>query len=149
MDLHLKTSYILGAGLLGLAALVGMTYLLSDNPESTPETASLANLVASPPKETFAPIFAACAHCHQIGRGAQNSTGPVLTGLIDRPAASTSYPFSKAMRESGLVWDETTLRAFLSNPHKLVPGTRMAFAGLKDADITELLNYIRSVRSGE
>jgi cytochrome c len=48
------------------------------------------------------------------------------------------------MRESGLIWDETTLRAFLENPHKLVPGTRMAFAGLSDAQISGLIEFLRT-----
>lgn len=143
-----KVLIVLGAVLV-LAAVVGRHYLTSEETEGRPEVASSSQLVAPPPKETFAAVFAPCAHCHQIGKGARNSTGPVLTGVIDRPAASTAYPYSTAMRDSGLVWDETTLRAFLKNPHKLVPGTRMAFAGLDDAQIDTLLDYIRSVGSSQ
>jgi cytochrome c len=51
------------------------------------------------------------------------------------------------MRGSGLIWDETTLRAFLENPHKRVPGTRMAFAGMRDPEVGQLIAYIRSVGS--
>ena len=145
----MKMFLILAGGLFALAAVVGMPYLLEDHIGGDPNVAPSARLVAPPPKETFAPVFAPCAHCHQIGPGARNSIGPVLTGVINRRSASTSYPYSAAMRDSGLVWDEKTLRAFLKNPHKLVPGTRMAFAGLSDPQITTLLNYISSVRSSE
>ncbi|MDR6820982.1 cytochrome c2 [Neorhizobium sp. 2083] len=143
----LKKLLILSGAVLVLAAVVGMPYVTHDETGDESEVASSPQLVAPPPKDTFAPVFAPCAHCHQIGPGARNSTGPVLTGVIDRPAASTAYPYSSAMRNSGLVWDETTLHAFLKNPHKLVPGTRMALAGLSDAQIDTLLDYIRSVGS--
>jgi cytochrome c len=49
------------------------------------------------------------------------------------------------MKESGLVWNETTLRAFIENPHKLVPGTRMAFPGLPEEKIAPLIEFLRSV----
>jgi cytochrome c len=49
------------------------------------------------------------------------------------------------MRESGIIWDETTLRAFLENPHALVPGTRMVFVGLPESETEPLIDFIRSV----
>jgi cytochrome c len=97
------------------------------------------------PAETFTPIFEPCAHCHQIGKGAKNSTGPVLNGLIDRPAASTPHPYSEVMRASGLIWDEATLRAFTKDPRQLVPGTMMIFKGLPDEKINPLIDFIRSI----
>ncbi|MCK4712401.1 MAG: c-type cytochrome, partial [Marinosulfonomonas sp.] len=33
-------------------------------------------------------IFKKCAACHQIGDGANNGAGPILTGVIGRPAGS-------------------------------------------------------------
>jgi cytochrome c len=104
--------------------------------------AELASL--KPPADTFAPVFEPCAHCHQIGKGARISTGPVLTGIIGRPAASTNYPYSKAMRDSGLIWDETTLRAFLANPRQMVPGTRMIFPGLANDQMDALVAFLKS-----
>lgn len=97
-----------------------------------------------PPGDTFTPVFEPCAHCHQIGKGARNSTAPVLTGVMDRPAASTKYPYSKAMRDSGLVWNETTLRAFLANPQQMVPGTRMIFRGLGADKMDALIEFLKS-----
>lgn len=101
--------------------------------------------ISMPPAETFASVFEPCAHCHQIGKGAKNSTGPVLTGVIDRAAGSTAYPYSSAMRSSGLIWNEATLRAFIKNPRELVPGTRMAFKGLPDEKIIHLVDFIRNI----
>lgn len=140
----MKKILILAGALISLAATAGTPYLFENETGNEPQVASSKQLVAPPPRETFAPAFAPCAHCHQIGPGARNSTGPVLTGVFNRPAASTSYPYSSALRDSGLIWDETTLRAFLKNPHKLVPGTRMAFAGLNEAETDKVLAYLRS-----
>lgn len=106
---------------------------------------SAAELAAlKPPADTFSPVFQPCAHCHQIGKGAKMSTGPDLNDIIDRPAAATSYPYSKALRDSGLIWNETTLRAYLANPQKMVPGTRMIFRGLEADKMNALIEFLKS-----
>lgn len=96
-----------------------------------------------PPAETFARVFEPCAHCHQIGDGARTSSGPVLTGIVGRPAASTDYPYSQAMMKSGLTWDEATLRRFLADPSEVVPGTRMIFKGLSDDKIDQMIEFLK------
>jgi cytochrome c len=98
-----------------------------------------------PPPETFAAIFEPCAHCHEIGRGARSMTAPPLTGIVGRKAASfPHYPYSKAMRESGLVWDKETLRRFLASPTSTVPGTRMLFGGLPDDEIDPMIEFLKT-----
>lgn len=99
-----------------------------------------------PPKETFNRIFEPCAHCHEIGEGARSSAGPVLTGIIGRKVASEKYPYSRAMRSSGLVWDKATLSRFIANPNEVVPGTRMLFGGLPQDKIAPLVDYIASIK---
>lgn len=95
-----------------------------------------------------AKIFKKCQACHQVGEGAKHRVGPHLNGIFFRPAASfASYKYSKGMRraaEAGLVWDLDGLEAFLANPRKAVPGTKMSFAGLKKPkDRADLLAYLR------
>lgn len=99
---------------------------------------------APPPAATFAAVFEPCAHCHEIGPGARNRTGPALTGVIGRRAGSlANYPFSAAMRTSGLVWDRVTLARFIAAPAGLVPGTRMAFPGLDEpARVEALIDFL-------
>ena len=67
-------------------------------------------------------IFKKCASCHQVGEGAVSKTGPVLTGIIGRPAASyVGFKYSKSMvaaGESGHVWDEDSVFEYISNPTK-------------------------------
>jgi cytochrome c len=92
-----------------------------------------------------AKIFTQCHICHQIGEKAQNETGPVLNGIIGRPAAAMAgYDYSPAMRNSGLTWDEATFASYIRNPRGVVPGTKMSFAGLKtDQQVADLIAYLR------
>lgn len=78
--------------------------------------------------------FAQCAACHSTEPG-RNGIGPSLAGAFGRAAAQgEGFAYSEAMRSSGLTWDAATLDTYLTSPMKMVPGTRMAFAGLADAD---------------
>lgn len=92
--------------------------------------------------------FRKCASCHQVGPSARGGFGPQLNGVLGRRAASTTdYKYSDAMRQSGIVWNEQTLGAFLRGPGDVVPGTRMRFWGISDAQqIADLLAYLRTLR---
>jgi cytochrome c len=92
-----------------------------------------------------ATLFAQCSACHAVGAGAQNNVGPVLNGVVGRPAGTyPSYRYSTAMKRSGLTWDEGTLKQYLKGPDKLVPGTKMAFPGLaSDADLANVIAYLK------
>lgn len=90
--------------------------------------------------------FARCSTCHQTAPGA-NGIGPTLAGVYGAAAAhEPNYAYSRAMRASGLTWDEATLDAYLANPRKVVPGTKMAFAGLRDpAERAALIEYLKTL----
>ena len=92
-----------------------------------------------------ATVFKRCMACHKIGPDAANSVGPVLSGVVGRTVATyPDYSYSAAMKNSGLVWDEATLTTYLRAPRKLVPGTKMTFAGLKkDQDIANVIAYLK------
>ena len=78
-------------------------------------------------------VFLQCKACHQVGETAKNVVGPVLNGVIGRPAGSVAgYAYSEANKKSGLTWDEATFREYIKDPKAKVPGTKMAFPGLKD-----------------
>lgn len=91
-----------------------------------------------------AAVFKKCLACHKVGPEARNGVGPALNGIVGRPAGmSSDYRYSPAMRGSGLVWDKATLATYLRAPRNLVPGTKMAFAGLpKDRDIADVIAYL-------
>ena len=90
-------------------------------------------------------VFKKCKACHYAAKD-KNKTGPHLVNLIGREAGTVEgYKYSKAMKSSGIVWDEDTLTAYLRAPKKYLKGTKMAFAGLrKDADIANVIAYLKA-----
>ena len=92
-----------------------------------------------------ADAFRKCMACHQVGPSARNGVGPVLNGSFGRHAGThPGYSYSAAMRNSGLVWDEQTLTRYLRAPREVVPGTRMAFAGLNDdQELADVIAYLK------
>jgi len=80
-----------------------------------------------------------------IGENAKNAVGPVLNGVIGRPAGSVEgYSYSAANKGSGLTWDEATFRDYIKDPRAKVPGTKMVFAGVKDEKrVSDLLAYLK------
>jgi cytochrome c len=90
-------------------------------------------------------VFKKCMACHQIGPNAQNGIAPVLNGVVGRPAGQhPNYSYSSANKNSGLVWDERTLSAYLRAPAKIVPGTKMIFSGLtKSQEISDVIAYLK------
>jgi len=89
-------------------------------------------------------VFALCKACHQVGDNAKNAVGPVLNGLFGRKAGSVdSYSYSEANKKSGITWDEATFSEYIKDPKAKVPGTKMAFAGVKDEQkIKDLIAYL-------
>ena len=88
-------------------------------------------------------VYARCAACHAIEA---NRTGPQHCGLFGRHAGTAPGfdGYSKAMRASGIVWDEHSLNVFLQDPIKAVPGTAMGYAGVKDdKERSELIAWLR------
>ena len=79
--------------------------------------------------------FVICRACHQIGPGAQNAVGPVLNGVVGRKAGTyPGYEYSSANKNSGIVWTPQELNTYLTDPQKVVPGTKMIFPGLKSPE---------------
>jgi len=91
-------------------------------------------------------VFKKCKACHWADKE-KNKTGPHLVGIIGRTAGTLeSYKkYSKAMKESGIVWDEAKLTEYLRAPKTYLKGTKMAFVGLKkDADIENVIAYLKA-----
>ena len=89
-------------------------------------------------------VFKKCKACHYADRE-KHKTGPHLVNIIGRTAGSLEdyKKYSKAMKASGIIWDETTLADYLREPKKYIKGTKMAFVGLKkDADIENVIAYL-------
>jgi cytochrome c len=91
-------------------------------------------------------VFKTCAACHATDHS--NRVGPGLGGVIGRKAGTApGFRYSRAMKNSGIVWDNKTLDAYLESPQKVVPGNRMPFAGLKDAqDRADVIVYLSALK---
>jgi cytochrome c len=89
-----------------------------------------------------AQIYQRCQLCHSIEH---DLVGPRHLGLLGRKAGSiVGYPYSAAMKNSGITWSEDTLNRFLSGPQAFVPGTRMTFTGLpNEQDRADVIAYLK------
>lgn len=90
-----------------------------------------------------------CAQCHSLMEG-KNGNGPSLFRIIGRVAATEpGFKYSRALRrmaaDESLRWNEENLTIFLARPSLLVPGTRMAFPGMrKEEDLATLVAWIKA-----
>ena len=82
---------------------------------------------------------------------ARSGFGPQLNGLFGRRAGSaTDYAYSEAMRRSGFIWNAQTLAAFVRDPQKTVPGTKMRLWGISDdKEVTALIAYLQTFQSAQ
>jgi cytochrome c2 len=98
--------------------------------------------------EEGAEVFKKCRACHDVGPEAKNKVGPLLNGIIGRPAGTVDgFNYSDANKQAGskgLVWTEDVMFKYLEAPLSFMPGTKMAFAGLKDAqDRKDVIAYLK------
>jgi len=80
-------------------------------------------------------VFKKCAACHNADPGGANALGPALFGTMGRPLAGhAGFAYSDALKGVGGTWDWDKMSAWLSNPKKFAPGTKMTFAGLSNPE---------------
>ena len=89
--------------------------------------------------------FRACAPCHSLEPD-QNMTGPSLASLWGRKAGGlpSFERYSDALKSSGIIWDDRSLDAWLTDPERMVPDNEMPFEGIKDARVrADLLAFLK------
>lgn len=86
-----------------------------------------------------------CRACHTLEKGGAQTAGPNLHGVFGRKAGATEgYASSDAMKNSGIVWDDTTMAEYSRDPKGKVPGTKMVFNGVKNAgQLADLVAYLK------
>jgi cytochrome c len=88
-------------------------------------------------------LFQTCTACHSVlGDG----VGPDISQIYGKKAASQAgFPYSAAMKASGIIWDDASLRAFIANPQGFVRGTAMTFPGYANPmDVEDVISYLKS-----
>ena len=102
--------------------------------ETSSETGNIMALFASTSAADGAKVFKKCAACHSIAQGGANKIGPALWNVLGRKAGSVpGYKYSKAMLAHGKPWSFEEMDGFLTKPKDWIKGTKMSFAGLKNA----------------
>ncbi|MGH8725919.1 MAG: c-type cytochrome [Burkholderiales bacterium] len=107
--------------------------------------------LASGDAERGVRVFSTCIACHALEPD-RHLTGPSLAGLWGRKAgALDSYRrYSSGLKQSGLVWDQRTLDAWLRDPQSLVAGNAMQFQGLPDDRArADLIAFLRAASEGK
>ena len=135
----------------------------NQSPESAPE-ATVAPVDSGPPAaDDFATLdgveyasltgdaasgkssFAQCRTCHVVDPG-MNRVGPSLAGIVGRPAGSVAgFKYTEANADSGITWTDEKLFQFLEKPQRVIPKTKMIFAGMPDAQKrADVIAYLKN-----
>ena len=93
-------------------------------------------------------IFRKCASCHNIAKGAGAKVGPNLWKVVNRKKGSSSgFTYSKALLGKGGRWDIESINSFIKKPKNFIPGTKMAFGGMKKPqDRADVILYLQKQR---
>jgi cytochrome c len=87
-----------------------------------------------------------CAACHSFDEGGANKIGPPLWDVVGRDIAALDFAYSDALSEKEGAWDYQALDDFLAEPRGWAPGTKMAFAGLREPEErADIILYLRSL----
>lgn len=115
----------------------------TDDPMATKDGVEYASLTGDAAKGKL--IFAQCRTCHVTDPGV-NRTGPSLAGIMGSEAGSVEgFNYSPANANSGINWTEEQMYVYLEDPQRIIPKTKMIFAGLPNAqDRADVIAYLKN-----
>lgn len=137
---YLAFSVVVAAG---LSAAPGLAQAAKPAaPAAAPAFSTLKGNAAAGEK-----VFAQCKACHVTDKGV-NRVGPSLHGIVGRKSGTVpGFNYSTANKNSGVTWTPEVMYTYLENPRKFMPGTKMAFAGLRNpqqrADVIAYLQQFK------
>lgn len=117
-------------------------------PAGLPDIIEIGKIMAAANAEAGKQVFNKCAICHTPGKGDANKVGPNLWGIVGaKTARHSEFAYSSAMAQrKDVLWSYEELYRYLYSPKKHVPGTKMAFAGVKkDEERANLIAYLRTL----
>lgn len=102
---------------------------------------------AGDPATGLQTFLAWCAPCHESAASGPNGLGPNLFGVFGRETGvDRTFVYSNELIGADIFWTDETLDAWLVNPQKLVPGTRMDFPGLEAKDRADVIAFLKKNR---
>ncbi|MEN9016964.1 MAG: c-type cytochrome [Hellea sp.] len=115
--------------------------------QSGVSTAKSVKEITLSPFERGRIIYKRCRACHSLDIKGKNTVGPNLWNIYGAVAGNkANFNYSKAMRNSDIIWDNETLNAYIQKPNEFMEGTRMSFIGIKkQEDRTALLIYLKAM----
>jgi cytochrome c len=124
--------------LLGALAIPGLAMLAPDSARASEADAAAGKTV----------FQRQCATCHIDAAEGPRRLGPTLFGLIGRKTGAVEgFRYTEANRNAGFAWTPEKLEEYLRNPRALIPGTNMAFAGIRsDKDRADVVEYIKGLK---
>ena len=92
--------------------------------------------------------FIVCRSCHSISSAGPNVTGPNLFGVYGRKAGTApGYAYSRALKQTGIVWTDATLDRWIESPKVMVAGTKEHFSGLSNPnDRADIVAFLKGAR---
>ena len=132
---------------LGMILLPVLALAACGGAEDVPSLTTEERLALPADAATGARLARVCRTCHEVADGTGHRVGPNLWGVVGAAAGRhADFAYSKALERSGLVWDEAALDAYLKDPQGLIPGGRMAYAGMPDpADRRDVIAYLATL----
>ena len=111
------------------------------------ELKPIVPMLASASAEDGQSVARKCSACHSFDQGGPNKVGPNLFDIVGADIAHIDgFNYSSAMAQREGAWGYEELNAFLHDPRGFLPGTRMAFAGLKKPEErANIIKYLMSI----
>ena len=109
------------------------------------EIEPILTLLVTASLENGEKVYKKCGACHNYKKNSKAKIGPNLWNIINRSKANDEgFAYSKALAEFGGIWTYEELNNFLYKPKEYIKGTKMNFAGLKNAeDRADLILWLR------
>lgn len=114
---------------------------------AAPEVVPIPVRLANANLETGVREARKCAACHTFDQGGANRVGPNLWDVVgNKTAHLDNFNYSNTLAQLGATWSYEALDEFIANPRAYLPGTSMAFAGIRNPqDRADLIAYMRSL----
>lgn len=111
-----------------------------------PHTTTSIPVQPTPIKLTGAQLYKRCVTCHSLEQDGRHKVGPNLWSIFGSQAGiKPDFNYSRAMKNSDIIWSDETLNAFLAQPITYIPGNRMSFIGIRTPDDrATLISYIKT-----